>query len=141
MVLPTKKIKIEFYDERGTKHTVIVEGTITRENVVKIFDYIELMGGVSAEIASPRDLFNSPRNTFEKVQAIISNNFHNKFFNSREVRKFFSDTYGEKIKLSTVSTYLTRLVDRGMLIRSSFSGEWRYAVKTMAPPRSNLTQL
>jgi hypothetical protein len=122
-----KKIKIEFFDSDGVKHTIALEGSISREKIAKILDYVELMGGAySSEKPSLSQI--QEDNKFEKVKKLLLYNFSDKIFVSKDVQKAYFDFYGESISLSTISTYLSRLADRNFLVKTGSSGEWRYAL-------------
>jgi hypothetical protein len=127
--LPAKKVKIEFFDEEGTKHTITLDGNLSREKISRILDYIELMGGTS--IPSPREgsLFNA-FNKFERIKTLVLTHFSDKIFSSKDVKDAYSHTFGEDINLSVVSTYLSRLVDKGILNRAGSPSEWKYTIKS-----------
>ena len=127
--MPTRKVKVDFLDDQGTKHSITVEGYITREKVAKVLDYIELMGA-APKTSKPMAEIQSPRNIFERIQKIISSYFSDKTFVSKDIREYYGEIYGENISLSTTSTYLSRLVDKGILVRSGSSFEWQYNLKT-----------
>lgn len=126
--LPTKKVKVDFMDEEGTKHSISIDGYITREKVAKILDYVELMGG--APRTNSLTEFSSPKNLFERIQEIIRSYLPDKMFISKDVKELYKEIYGDSINLSTISTYLSRLVDKGILIRSGSSYEWKYVLKS-----------
>jgi hypothetical protein len=126
--LPTRKVKIEFFDDHGTRHTVTIEGHVTRDKISRVLDYVELMGGASANSSNER-LIEASRSKFDRIRFIVVNRFSDRVFSSKDVQEAYLQFYGEEIGLTTVSTYLSRLVDRGVLIRSGSSAEWRYAVR------------
>ena len=127
--MPTRKVKVDFSDDQGTKHSIIIEGYITREKVAKILDYVELMGA-APKTSRPLSEVSSPRNIFERIQNLISSHFSDKTFISKDIREYYREVYGEDIGLSTTSTYLSRLVEKGILTRSGSSFEWQYILKT-----------
>jgi len=121
--LPTKKIRVEVYDNSGNRYTITLEGKISKKNVLKILDIVELLGGVHEEKSSiePESL-----TKFEKIQSIIENNFSTSWFSAKEVRSEYENSTGEQIGLSTVSTYLSRLSERGLLVKQKISNRTRY---------------
>ncbi|MGQ9544104.1 MAG: hypothetical protein ACUVTM_08560 [Candidatus Bathyarchaeia archaeon] len=126
--MSTRRVKIEFFDKEGIKHTMTIEGHITREKVGKVLDYIELMGGVE-KVSPGAGFMSSPfGNRFERVRSLILSHLSDRTFLSKDVQQLYKTLYGEDVPLSTVSTYLSRLVDRGLLSRSGSSFEWRYSV-------------
>ena len=122
--LPAKKIRIEVYDESGNRYTITLEGRISRKNVLKLLDIVELLGGIHEEtsfISSEKGL-----TKFEKIRSIIENNFSSSWFSARDVQIKYENTMGEHIGLSTVSTYLSRLSDRGLLVKQKVSNRTRF---------------
>lgn len=107
-------MKVEVYDESGNRYVISLEGRVTREKALKILDIIELLGGmpVSEPIGYPHDL-----SKIEKVLLIVKKNFPIVWFSAKEVQKVYEKETGEFISLSAVSTYLTRLADKGILIK------------------------
>jgi len=109
-----RRLKVEFYDSEGVRHSIAIDGPVTREKVGRILDLVELMSGTPQTSASALGL--SPRK-FDRLASTIMSQLKGRSFNSGEARKAFETTFREKISLSTVSTYLTRLADRGVLER------------------------
>ena len=109
-----RRLKVEFYDSEGVRHSIAIDGPVTKEKVGKILDLVELMAGTTQ--TSPTALALSPRK-FDKLASTIISQLKGRSFTSGEARTAFETTFREKIPLSTVSTYLTRLADRGVLER------------------------
>jgi len=117
-----KRIKIELEDEEGTKYTLALEGTVSRDKLMKAMDMLEVMD-------VPLD--HSPRSPdqgtfFGKVQALLETTFAAGDFSSSDVAREFEDKYGQPVKLSTISTYLARLADRQYIKRERFGNSWVY---------------
>ena len=109
-----RRLKVEFYDSDGVRHSIAIDGPVTKEKVGKILDLVELMSGTPQ--ASTTALGLSPRK-FDRLASTIMSQLKGRNFTSGEARRTFETTFREKIPLSTVSTYLTRLADRGVLER------------------------
>ena len=109
-----RRLKMEFYDTDGVRHSIAIDGPVTKEKVSKILDLVELMSGTPQ--ASSTALGLSPRK-FDRLAGTIMSQLRGRSFTSSEAKKAFETTFKEKIPLSTVSTYLTRLADRGVLER------------------------
>jgi hypothetical protein len=109
-----RRLKMEFYDTEGVRHSIAIDGPVTKEKVSKILDLVELMSGTPQVSATALGL--SPRK-FDRLAGAIMSQLRGRGFTSSEARKAFETTFKEKIPLSTVSTYLTRLADRGVLER------------------------
>jgi len=122
--LSARKLRVEVYDESGNRYTITLEGRISRENVLKILDIVELLGGVHGEQFSIKPKENLTK--FEKIQSIIKNIFSSSWFSAKDVQIEYKNATGEHIGLSTVATYLSRLSDRGLLIKQKISNRTRY---------------
>ena len=122
----TRRLKVEFYDSEGVRHSIAIDGPVTKEKVGRILDLVELMGGTSR--ASPMVLGISQRK-FDKLTGMIISQFKERAFSSTEVKEAFESSFREKIPLSTVSTYLARLLDRGVLDRQERSDGLVYRVR------------
>jgi hypothetical protein len=127
-----KRVRVDFYDDSGSRHTISVEGPITREKIGRILDYAELMGGLASKPAA-----NEPtryaRTKLDRIRDLILHRLNDKTFSSDEVRDLYQEFYGEPIPQTTVATYLSRLVDRGLMRRSGSSSRWRYCLAEAAP--------
>jgi hypothetical protein len=130
--LPVKRIKVDFYDELGCRHSLSVEGPLTRDKIGRILDYAELMGGFPSE-SSMNAPITYARTKLERVRDLILHRLRHIVFSSDEVRNLYQEFYGESIPLTTVATYLSRLVDRGFMRRSGSSGRWRYCLAEKPP--------
>ena len=127
--MPARKMRVEVFDSEGNKYTISLEGNISREKAVKILDLIELLGGIpSNNPVSASSPFKTAK--IEKVKAIIEKKFPLVWFTSREIQEAYENEFKEPINLSTVSTYLSRLADRGFLMASSNSRVKRYRMVT-----------
>lgn len=109
-----RRLKVEFYDSEGVRHSIAIDGPVTKEKVGKVLDLVELMAGTPQTSATALGL--SPRK-FDRLTSIIISQLKGRSFTSGEARRAFETAFQEKIPLSTVSTYLTRLADRGVLER------------------------
>jgi predicted transcriptional regulator len=136
-LLPAHRVKIDFYDKEGIKHTMAIEGRVTRDKVGKILDYIELMGGVESSPSSTNFIQKSTNNRFDRLLSLVLTHFPDRTFISKDVQKSYKSIYDEEVPLSTISTYLSRLVDRGVLTRDGSSFEWKYTVKSVGSPKTN----
>ncbi len=121
-----RRLKVEFYDPEGVRHSIAIDGPVTKEKIGKILDLVELMSGTPQASATALGL--SPRK-FDKLTSTIISQLKGRSFTSGEARKTFETTFREKIPLSTVSTYLTRLTDRGVLERQQEKPGLAYRVK------------
>ena len=117
-----KKVKVEFQDDNGAKYTLAVQGRVSRDKVLKILDLMELVEG-NASVKQPEANVST---TFGRLQKIIQDAYAGKEFSSADVARDYEEQQGERVSLSTVSTYLSRLSERGVLRRQKFGNSWVY---------------
>ena len=117
-----RKVKVEFQDDNGTKYSLAVEGRLSREKVLKLIDLMELVDS-SPGVEQPKI---DGSTTFGRVLKIIQEGYLAKEFSSADISRDYEQAHGEPIGLSTISTYLSRLNERGYLSRQRFGASWVY---------------
>ena len=121
----SKRIKLEMTTDEGEKLTLILEGSrISRERLLQLADLIELYGGDERG----EEYIGRPSNKLGKIVQVIQKHFPFTGFTTRDVAEAYKLEYREPIPLSTVSTYLSRLADRGLLERIAIGNIARYRV-------------
>lgn len=117
-----KKIKIELEDGDGTKYTLALEGSVSREKLMKAVDMLEIMDvPIEHSHRAPDE-----GTFFGKVTALLETTFAAGDFSSSDVAREFEEKYNQPVKLSTISTYLARLADRQYIKRERFGNSWVY---------------
>jgi len=114
-------MKVEVYDESGNKYMISFEGRVTRDKVQKIFDIVELLGGVP--LAEPVGDYSQSFSKMDKVLFIVKKNFSALWFSAKDVQEAYEREVNEPISLSAVSTYLSRLAERGLLTKTKNGGK------------------
>ena len=117
-----KRIKIELEDGEGTKYTLALEGTVSRDKLMKAMDMLEIMDVPLEHSHRAPD----EGTFFGKVQTLLETTFAAGDFSSSDVAREFEDKYGQPVKLSTISTYLARLADKQYIRRERFGNSWVY---------------
>jgi len=119
--MPARKIRVELYDSDGNRYTIAFEGQVTRDKAMRLLDLVELLGGAPGEsptASAGNTLPNKVLSRFEKVQSVIQKNFPLIWFSSKEIQSIYEQELKEPVSLSTVSTYLSRMATKGMLLRT-----------------------
>lgn len=106
-----RRVRLEVVGDDGDRLTVILEGRVTREKIMQLADLVDLYGGGS----SPQQ---PVENKLTRLARMIEKRFPYAEFTSRDVVEAYEAEYGEKLTLSTASTYLSRLAERGFLERA-----------------------
>ena len=120
-----KRIRIDIQDKDGAKYDFKIEGNVTKEKVLKIFELMDLIN-IEEEQAPNLDSVGG------KIWNVIENSFPAGRFTSSEVLEKYEDEYNEPIKLSVVSTYLARFASRNKIERTRAGREWSYQIIRIA---------
>jgi len=127
-----KRIKLEFFDRSGTKHSLAIEGDFTVDKVTRLLEYAEIVAG-SSEHSTPPLTYESKMG---KLMDVINTQPPERAFDSRQICQSYRETWGDEFTLGAVSTYLSRLADRGTLERTGSPAHWFYRLKAsrVVPP-------
>ena len=128
-----KKIKIEVEDEEGTRYTLALEGRVSRDKILKAVDMLDVMD-VHIDQGTERPV--NDGTFYGKVMALIEAGFATAEFSSSDVAQELEERFNAPIRLSTVSTYLARLVEKGYLRRERFGNSWVYRRVYVKPVQS-----
>ena len=114
------KIKINFTDDAGTKYSFNIEGS-SKDNITKLIDFAQTM---SAQTHS--DETSTFDTNFAKLYGLLESRFQFGLFTSNDVLRAYQQDFQIPTSLSVVSTYLTRLTNRGLLTRTRHGSSWIY---------------
>jgi len=120
-----KRIRINLEDNEGAKFKFDIEGNVTKDKVLKLFELMDLMN-IEEEQAPNLDSVGG------KIWYVIENSFPAGRFTSSLVLEKYEDEYNEPIKLSVISTYLARFSSRNKIERTRTGREWSYQVIRIA---------
>ncbi len=123
------KVKIEIEDG-GMRSTHVFEGAIIRE---KVIDFL-IAAGVFSEGADevrdmPQPKSEDNRTIRDRLEIFVRQEFPDSWFSSNELRDRY-EAVSEDIKLSTVSTYLSRMYYDGVLERRGNRTQRQYRLVT-----------
>jgi hypothetical protein len=121
-----KKIKLEFFDRAGVKHSVAIEGELTVEKVNRLLEYAEIVAGSHVAPSLPLPAQDTKMN---RLLDVINTRLASRSFDSREMLQTYREAWGDEFTLGAVSTYLSRLVDRGTLEREGSPAHWLYRLR------------
>jgi hypothetical protein len=127
-----KRIKLEFFDRSGIKHSLAIEGDFTVEKVARLLEYAEIVAGSNQHAATPQGY----ESKMSKLMDVINTQPPDRPFDSRQICESYQETWGDDFTLGAVSTYLSRLADRGTLERTGSPAHWLYKLKVsrVLPP-------
>lgn len=133
-MMPARKMRVEVFDEDGNRYTIAFEGKVTRKKALCLLDIVELLGGVHDKQELNRSVSNASK--FDKTKSIVEKHFPFTWFSSKEALVTYEQEYNELISLSTVSTYLARMADRGVLLRRGPANNRKYQMMTELAQRT-----
>ena len=129
--MPVRKMRVEVYDQAGDKYTITFRGRVTRDKAIRLLDLVELLGGMPRIGNEPKWAWHKDKLTkFERVRLVVEKHFPVVWFSSREAQSTYEEEFKEPIRLSTISTYLSRMAERGILMKDRASNRLRYRVAT-----------
>ena len=121
-----KRIRINLEDGDGTKFKFDIEGNVTKDKVLKLFELMDLMNIEEEQNTPDLDSIGG------KIWNIIENSFPTGRFTSSTVLEEYEDEYNKPIKLSVVSTYLARFASRNKIQRTRIGRELSYQIIRIA---------
>ena len=134
-LMPARKMRIELFDSDGNRYTIAFEGDVTRDKALRLLDLVELLGGAPSEgtsIASGGSLPNRSLSRFDKVQLVIQKSFPLIWFSSKDIQSVYEQELKEPVSLSTVSTYLSRMTGKGILLRTGGPNNLKYKTANLS---------
>jgi len=129
--LGIRKVRVEVEDDKGNKYSFTLNHPINREKVAQFIDLVEMMSGPQ-ERAGFEPASGASKSKFERLLDLIRERFPLTWFSSAELQIAYEEKFGEPISLSTISTYLSRYYDRGILLREGPANMFRYRLKVEA---------
>ena len=108
-------------DADGARYDIKLEGNVTRDKVLKIFEMMDLMNIEEDEETSVKmDSIGS------KIWQIVDKFFPMGKFTSTNILEKYEDEFNQPVKLSVISTYLSRFASKGRVERARTGREWTY---------------
>jgi hypothetical protein len=138
-----KRFKIELEDAEGSKYNLSLEGNISKEKIIKMVEFMDLIN-IESNGNDENEIYMSnratPASVGDKIWSLVEGKFPYGGFTSTDILELYEDQYNEPIKLSIISTYLSRYAERGRLIRTRQGKEWIYKMtrqQSMQPQPSS----
>jgi hypothetical protein len=115
-----KRIRIDMEDSDGARYDIKLEGNVTKDKILKIFEMMDLMNIEEEQEPTNMDSVGS------KISNIVDKFFPMGKFTSTNILEKYEDEYNEPVKLSIISTYLSRFATKGRVNRIRTGREWTY---------------
>jgi hypothetical protein len=154
-----RKIKIEFEDAEGSKYNLSLDGDISKNKILKVYELMESLNtvdggqfgensageakGIGKANGRSRESLSS---VGSKIWYVVENKFPSTTFTSSDIQEMYEEEYKESMRLDAIATYLCRYFNKGKLIRNRKGGkEWVYKIvpttKTTALAKNNKSDL
>jgi hypothetical protein len=130
-----KRIRIDMEDADGARYDIKLEGNVTREKILKIFEMMDKMNIEEEQAATNMD------STGSKIWHIIDKFFPIGKFTSTTILEKYEDEYNEPVKLSIISTYLSRFSIKGKIDRIRTGREWTYQTIKLSQKQQSIKKL
>lgn len=118
--MANKRIRIDMEDSDGARFNIKIEGNVTREKVLKIFEMMDLMNIEEEQETTNMESVGS------KIWHIVDKFFPMGKFTSTSILEKYEDEFNEPVKLSIISTYLSRFSSKRRIDRVRTGREWTY---------------
>lgn len=130
-----KRVKVEITDEDGATYSLSLQGNVSHEKVMRMMELVDALGQSNHD--APNSLPPNDSTSYGRILKLIQSSYSVKEFSSADIARDYEDKHASAIPLSTVSTYLSRLADRGLLNRQKFGNSWVYRLSHLS--RNQLT--
>jgi Penicillinase repressor len=125
-----KKVKVEITDEEGTTYSLALHGQFSHEKVMRMMELIDFLGQTDHNTIAT--LPPNESTTYGRILKLVQSSYATKEFSSADIARDYEDRHASQVPLSTVSTYLSRLADRGILSRQKFGNSWVYHINHLS---------
>jgi len=115
---------VEITDGEGTTYSLAMQGRFSQEKVMRMMELVDLLGQGNRNISDTA--LPNESTTYGRILKLIQTSYQAREFSSADIARDYEDSHASPIPLSTVSTYLSRLADRGVLKRQKFGNSWVY---------------
>lgn len=134
-----RKFRIELEDTEGSKYNLSLEGHVSKEKIMKIVEFMDLLDIESAGNNEGETFTKTPASVGDRIWGLVEGKFQYGGFTSTDILELYEDQYNEPIKLSIISTYLSRYSDRGRLARNRQGKEWVYKITRQQQAQPSLS--
>jgi hypothetical protein len=129
-------VKVEITDDEGTTYSLALQGHFSQDKVMRMMELLDVLGHSDHPQRSNPSIEEST--TYGRTLKLIQSSYRSKEFSSADIARDYEEQHSTPIRLSTVSTYLSRLADRGVLKRQKFGNSWVYRLSSV--PEAQLTK-
>lgn len=127
------KVKIEFSDAIGTKYSFNIQGS-SKDNIQKLLEFADSVSITKTQTHDEPILDTN----FAKLYGLLESRFRFGSFTSNDVLKAYQQDFAIPTSHSVISTYLSRMTQRGLLRRDKHGSGWLYRLTRSEQDREQL---
>ncbi len=117
-----RKTRIETILDDGSKISIVINGNDPKK-IMKFMQLLELLNNDSENYYASN---NGHDSIYDRIYDLIRYEFGRASFSLTDLYRAYLLKFNEEIKKSTLSTYLSRMVDEGILERMGRRGKYTY---------------
>jgi hypothetical protein len=118
-----KSVRVIVRDVYDRETSLEIKGRIDEESLNYLINNLKLLVSGGAQASDERGESNT---YYSKLRGLVARYLKSGYFTSLQVRELYREMYNEDLKLTTISTYLGRMVSDGLLRRIRYGKKWIY---------------
>jgi len=118
-----KSVRVVVRDVHDRETSLEIKGRIDEESLNYLINNLKLLVSGGAQASDEQGESNT---YYSKLRGLVARYLRSGYFTSLQVRELYREMYNEDLKLTTISTYLGRMVSDGLLRRIRYGKKWIY---------------
>jgi len=118
-----KSVRVIVRDVYDRETSLEIKGRIDEESLNYLINNLKLLVSGGAQASDEQGESNT---YYSKLRGLVARYLRSGYFTSLQVRELYREMYNEDLKLTTISTYLGRMVSDGLLRRIRYGKKWIY---------------
>ncbi|MFP3309169.1 MAG: hypothetical protein RXP27_06405 [Nitrososphaeria archaeon] len=118
-----KSVRVIVRDVYDRETSLEIKGRIDEESLNYLINNLKLLVSGGAQASDEQGELNT---YYSKLRGLVARYLRSGYFTSLQVRELYREMYNEDLKLTTISTYLGRMVSDGLLRRIRYGKKWIY---------------
>ncbi len=118
-----KSVRVIVRDVHDRETSLEIKGRIDEESLNYLINNLKLLVSGGAQASDEQGESNT---YYSKLRGLVARYLRSGYFTSLQVHELYREMYNEDLKLTTISTYLGRMVSDGLLRRIRYGKKWIY---------------
>jgi hypothetical protein len=125
ILMVVRKTKIETILNDGSKISITLNDNDPKK-IMRFLEFLEMFNNNNYENNNNGSSFVTVKSIYDKIRNIVELEFGRASFTLTDLYRAYFLKYNEEIKKSTLATYLTRMMEEGVLDRFGKRGKYLY---------------